>query len=193
MKNSRTNSIKYSLVGILLAGVIFITGCTNEQGKEATATDSEAAPTVSIHEAAFFGNVDAIKGHIAAKTDLNVKDEYGSAPLSIAATFGKTDVALALISGGADITVTSADGSTPLHTAAFFCRKEIVEALLNAGADTSARNHFGSTALESVSAPFENVKMIYDQIGKDLGPFGLKLDYEQIQKTRPVLVEMLSK
>ena len=54
-------------------------------------------PKVSIQEAAFFGNKDAIKQHVAAKSDLNEKDDYGSTPLHIAATFGKTDAAILLI------------------------------------------------------------------------------------------------
>ena len=92
---------------------------------------------------------------------------------------------------GADINLQNNDGSTPLHTAAFLCRVEIVEALLENGADKNIRNNFGSTALESVSAPFENVKAIYDQFSKDLGPLGFKLDYEQIKQDRPRIAEML--
>lgn len=184
----RQNLIKATAI----AGLFFLPSCTGEQGTDTKAPTNNEAPSVAIHEAAFMGNLKVIEGHIAAKTDLNARDEFGSSPLSIAATFGKTEVAKALIKGGADLNVRSADGSTPLHTAAFFCRTEIVEALLAAGADKGLRNNYGSTALESVSAPFDDAKMIYDQISKDLGPLGLKLDYMQLRNARPVIVEMLS-
>ena len=160
---------------------------------ESKGQDSEKteAPKVNIHEAAFFGNVNAIKEHIAAKSDLNVKDAYGSSPLSIAALFGKPDVAKLLINGGADLNVRSADGSTPLHTAAFFGRTEIVKMLLEKGADTSLKNNYGNTALESVSTDFEDVKGVYDQMSRDLGPMGLKLDYDQLKTARPQIAQLI--
>ena len=86
---------------------------------------------------------------------------------------------------------TSGDGSTPLHTSSLFCRTEIVKALLEKGADVTIRNVYNTTALESVSAPFNDMKPVYDQLSKDLGPLGLKLDYSQIESTRPVIVEMI--
>lgn len=45
----------------------------------------------------------------------------------------------------------------------------------------------------SVSVPFEVVKGVYDYFGTTLSPLGLKLDYEQIKKTRPKIAEMLRK
>ena len=120
-----------------------------------------------------------------------MKDEYGSTPLNIAATFGKTDIALALIKGGADLNTTNSEGSTPLHVAAFFCRTEIVKALLEKGADKSLTNNYGSTAFMSVSGPFTEVEPFYLQMSKNLGQFGLKLDFDHLEKTRPVIAEML--
>ena len=63
--------------------------------------------------------------------------------------------------------------------------------LLENGADKSLTNKAGSTAYESVAAPFEDVKYIYDIFSKDLGPLGLKLDYKMIEKTRPELANLL--
>jgi ankyrin repeat protein len=42
------------------------------------------APDISIHDAAKDGNIEAIKQHIAAGTDVNAKDDYGRTPLYIA-------------------------------------------------------------------------------------------------------------
>jgi hypothetical protein len=100
-------------------------------------------------------------------------------------------VARALIEAEADMTITNNEGANPLHLAAFFCRTEIVEALLKNGADKNLRNNSGSTALEIVERPFEEVKGIYDTIGKALAPLGLELDYDRIKMTRPKIAEML--
>ena len=185
---SLTSSVKTAFIACLF----FITACTGEQGKGTAESGKIRAPSVTIHEAVFMGNLKAIEKHIAAGTNLNEQDEYGSSPLAIAATFGKTEAALALIKGGADVNMRGSDGSTPLHTSAFFCHTAIVEALLAADADVSIRNNYGTTALESVSTSFEEVKAIYDQISKELGPLGLKLDYKQLRRTRPVIAELLS-
>ena len=108
-----------------------------------------------------------------------------------ACVFGQTETAIALIKAGADVNQTNNDGSTALHTAAFFCREEIVKALLKAGADRATKNNAGSTAAESVIVPFEAVKPIYDYFSKVYEPLGLKLDYQKIQETRPVIADML--
>jgi CubicO group peptidase (beta-lactamase class C family) len=148
-------------------------------------------PSVSIHMAALQGNIEAIRQHIDAGSDLNERDAWGSTPLIIAAAFGKTEVARALIEARADLNITNNDGATALHTAAFLCRTEIVEVLLDNGANKYLRDNFGNTAAEAVADPFDDVKDIYDSFKQALGPLGLELDYEQIRMTRPQVAEML--
>ncbi|MDC0064902.1 ankyrin repeat domain-containing protein [Verrucomicrobia bacterium] len=41
------------------------------------------APDISIHEAAGTGNIEALKQHLAAGTDVNEKDNYKSTPLHL--------------------------------------------------------------------------------------------------------------
>ncbi len=145
-----------------------------------------------LHQAAMQGDVDAARELIAAGADLNARESMGgSSPLITAATFGHTGVAKALIAAGADVDQLNNEGSTALMTAAFFCRTEIVEALLAAGADKSIRNAGGATALDIVSAPFAAMRGFYDMVGAALGPYGLELDYERIERTRPRIAEML--
>ena len=88
------------------------------------------APDISLFEAALEGDLDAVKQHIAAGTDLNLKDpnpnNNAATALEMAAAFGKTDVAIALIEGGADLDARNKDGATPLHAASFLCYPEIV-------------------------------------------------------------------
>ena len=187
MKIQHLKIAKVVWLGFVLIGVL---ACGNSTGQNQT-QEEEKAPKQPITEAAFFGNLEAMKEHIAHGTDLNKKDAYGSTPLTIAITFGKTDVAKALIDAGADIHLTSQDGSTPLHTAAFLCRTDVVKHLLAKGANINVKNNFGSTALESVEPPFKDVKTIYDELSRNLGPFGLKLDYSYIEATRPVVAELI--
>jgi CubicO group peptidase (beta-lactamase class C family) len=164
-------------------------------GKQVNSSEEKGQPSkppgVSLHLAALQGNIEAVRQHIEAGSDLNEKDAYGSSPLIIAVTFGKTEVARALIEAGADMKINNNDGSTPLHIAAFFCHTEIVKALLDEGANKYLRNITGSTALDIVAAPFDDDKGIYDQLGAGLGPMGLELDYERIKMTRPQIAEML--
>lgn len=180
---------------MIFAISITLGACNHKQAEsEKQLTESKtkiSPPRVDIHTATFMGDLNTIKQHIDAGSNLNAKDQDGSTPLTIAAIFGKTEVAKALIEAGADINAKSGDGSTPLYTASFFCRTEIVKALLDKGADKTIKNNYGSTALESVSVPYKDVKVLYEQVAKQLGPLGLKLDFERIEKTRPEIVELL--
>lgn len=191
MKTQKINHIKNWSSLILLLALFALTSCNNGGAESTEENATPKAPQMDLMGAAFMGDAKAVKEHIVAKTDLNQKDAYGSSALTIAATFGKTEIAELLIKGGADLNVTSADGSTPLHTASFFGRTEIVKQLLDKKADITVRNSFNVTALESLAMPFDQVKPIYDQIGKDLGPLGLKLDYDKIKAARPVIAEMI--
>lgn len=190
-------SIK-QLTMALLTVALFAYACTGNSAPDAnTHVDNQEevkpkAPAMDINTAVFMSNIKAVEQHVAAGSDLNKKDQYGSTPLHIAATFNRTDIAIALIKGGAELNNVNAEGSTPLHVSSFFCYTEIVEALLKAGADKEVVNNYGATALQSVAGPFADMKPIYDGIGKSLGPLGLKLDYDHLEKTRPIIAEMLN-
>ncbi|MFK7921245.1 MAG: ankyrin repeat domain-containing protein [Bacteroidia bacterium] len=178
------------MLGIIT--ILSFAACGPSDSPETNQTSSTPkSPKRSIQEAAFLGDLSLMQAHIAAGSDLNQKDDFGSTPLIIATTFGKTAIAKQLIDAGADLNATGGDGGTALHGAAFYCRTEIVQDLILKGADLNIRNQFGATALESVEAPFESVKMVYDQISKDLGPLGFKLDYDYLKETRPKVAEMI--
>lgn len=196
MKTIQIKLITKAAYLMIFAITLMLTSCGeqgNAQGKKEETSDVQKIkkPSMTIHAAAFMGNVKAMEQHVKAGSDLNAKDEYGSSALTIAATFNKIKIAEILINAGADLNVTSQDGSTPLHTAAFFCRTEIVDMLLKKGADKTLKNNYGSTPYESVAGDFNSVKGIYEQINKDLGPLGLKLDFEYLEKNRPVVAKML--
>ncbi|UCF19278.1 MAG: SDR family NAD(P)-dependent oxidoreductase [Gemmatimonadota bacterium] len=152
----------------------------------------EGQRDLRFHEAIVRGDLEAVRELIEAGVDLNGREPSGgSSPLISAATFGQTEAAKVLIGAGADLDQQNNEGSTALITAAFFAHADIVEALLAAGADKSIRNNNGSTALDAVTPPFEAVRNIYDFVGAALAPYGLELDYERIEATRPRIAELL--
>jgi hypothetical protein len=81
------------------------------------------APDISIHDAADSGNIEAVKQHLAAGTDVNAKDAWrsgyidGWTPLHAAAGNGHKEVAELLIANGADVNAKAWDGKTPLDWA----------------------------------------------------------------------------
>lgn len=191
---------KYRHLRLFLSNVLSIMalalliGCGSEDAPGSTAEESRKPepPAVDMHTAVISNNVDAIKQHIAAGSDLNVADPFGgSSPLMSAAVFDKPEIARLLIEAGADINLTNRDGSTALHSAAFFCRPDIVDMLLAEKADTTVRNNFGSTAYDTVAGPFNEVRPFYDALGQQLAPMGLKLDYDYLQETRPQIAAVL--
>ena len=199
MKTHKLNPMKTIVATMMAAAILIFTGCGNGKekatGEVSQPSETETVvkpPATDIHTATFLGDLDAIQQHIQAGTDLDEREPaVGSSPLITAAVFGKTEVARALIEAGADVNLQNQEGSTALHSAAFLCRTEIVEMLLANGADKNLRNIYGSTALQSVEGPFSEVKGIYDEFSKQLGPLGLKLDYQQLEETRPVIAAML--
>jgi len=198
MKTLKMMTFNLTPTTIAVCLILILSACAENKKdtyKETNPPVSQAkplAPEIDIHTATITGDLKTIQQHINAGSDLNIKEPAGgSTPLITAVVFGKPDVAKALIEGGADLNLRNNDGSTALYCAAFFGRTELVEILLEKGADKDIRNNFGSTALEAVSAPFNDVKGIYDQISKDLGPLGFKLNYEQLKETRPVIADML--
>jgi len=176
----------------LLVIIFIVAACTGKEASKGENGSSVKAPDVDIHTAVISDNMEAVNQHIAAGSDLNVRDPFGgSSPLISAAVFGKTEMAKVLIDAGVDLNFQNSDGSTALHTAAFFCRPEIVKLLLEKNVDQTIKNKYEATAYDNVAAPFAQMKDAYDMMGNVLGPMGLKLDYAYIEKTRPEIAEML--
>ena len=95
-------------------------------------------PDISIHDAAHKGNIEAVKQHLAAGTDVNANDT-GLTPLHYAAGEGHKELVELLIVKGADVSAKNKFGETPLHWAAGEGHKELVELLIANGADVNAR------------------------------------------------------
>ena len=99
------------------------------------------APDISIHDAALDGNIEAVKQHLAAGTDVNAKNISGWTPLHYAET---KEIVELLIAKGADVNAKNDGRRTPLdmvfiktknlHTKRG--RSEIAELLRKHGAKT---------------------------------------------------------
>lgn len=198
MKTLKMNSIKM-LLSFLFIVLFLINACAQPgTGKNIKPdTDNKVeytveTPKIDLQTAVITGNLEIVRQHIEAGTDINMKDPMGgSTPLITAATFGKTAIAKALIDANADPDIQNNEGSTALHAAAFFCRVEIVQMLIDAGADKTIKNKHWATPRESVLAAFSEMKPIYETIQKQLEPFGLKLDLKVVEMSRPVIAMML--
>ena len=114
------------------------------------------APDISIHDAATKGNIEAIKKHIAAGTDVNAM-AYGSTPLHYS---NNREVAELLISSGAKIDL-SADrkGRKILHLWAKYPygKKDMIELLIEKGADLNAKDNEGYTPLDMALLASKNI------------------------------------
>jgi hypothetical protein len=75
----------------------------------------ESPPDISIHEAAHKGNIEVVKQHLAAGTDVDVKYDNGPTPLHYAASNGHKEIIELLIAEGADVNAKTDVGQTPLE------------------------------------------------------------------------------
>ena len=104
------------------------------------------APDISIHQAAKDGNIEAVKQHLDAGTDVNTKDGLGRTPLY---RVTNKEIIELLIANGADVNAKANDGWTPLHWAANWGHKETIELLIAGGADVNAMDESdGTTPLD---------------------------------------------
>ncbi|HZL08563.1 MAG TPA: ankyrin repeat domain-containing protein [Prolixibacteraceae bacterium] len=192
--NSFKMAVNFSFIILLLLSACAQPGSSNNTKSENNSKAKVVVdkPEIDIQAAILSGNLEVVKQHIEAGTDINMKEQMsGSTPLITAATFGQTAIVKALIDANADLDLKNNEGSTALHSAAFFCRIDIVQMLLDAGADKNIKNNYEATPRESVLVPFSEMKPVYEMIRKQLEPLGLKLDLKELEMTRPIIAMML--
>ena len=96
------------------------------------------APVISIHDAAAAGNIEAVKKHLAAGSDVNAKErQNGGTPLHYAALLNNKKITELLISEGADVNAKDDKGKTPLDAAIIRKGPEIADLIRKNGGKTS--------------------------------------------------------
>ena len=104
--------MKSSLVSIVAA--VLLVGCR------------PPVPDLSIYDAIEDGNIEVVKQHLAAGTDVNSKDKDGWTLLHEAASEGHKQIVKLLVTKGADVNANDDDGETPLDVAAKPERAELL-------------------------------------------------------------------
>ena len=143
--------MKHLLISI---AALVLVGCgESQQPTPVTEANPEPptakAPNISIVDAAMRGNIEAVKQHIAAGTDVNTKEVDGFTPLYFAAQNGQKEITELLIEKGADVNVKNYNkgGVTPLRGAVANSHMEIAELLIAKGANVNAKEDQGLTLL----------------------------------------------
>jgi ankyrin repeat protein len=93
---------------------VLLVGCGESQPTE---PPTAKAPDINIHKAAQVGNIEAVKQHLAAGTDVNAMDKYGRTTLHAAAVGGSKEVVELLIAKGADVNAKYEECATSLDWA----------------------------------------------------------------------------
>ena len=117
------------------------------RGQSIDSIKSRMKLDISIHDAAYAGNIEAVKLHLWIGANLNAKDKNGQTPL-LAALWRKEIVEL-LIAKGADVNAKNEHGQTPLHSAAYTGDKKIVELLIAERADFDVKDKDGWAPLNN--------------------------------------------
>ena len=103
----------------------------------------------SLHRAAEEGDIEAVKKHLAAGANKNVRaGKWRDTPLHRAAFWGYTEIVELLINNEVDVNAKDKYGCTPLHDAAEYSHLEIAEMLINRAPDMNAVDNNGDTPLD---------------------------------------------
>ena len=167
--------MKSQLIAIVAA--VLVVGCATTQSPEPPTTkvqvrgsDREGELDVPILAAAYNGNIEAVKQHLAAGTDVNVKGGFADGtPLHYAAANGHKEIAELLIEKGADMNAKDEDGGTPLDVAIQFKELEIADLIRVIGGISGAADSIHvAAAAENIEAVKQHLATGSDVNAKDV-------------------------
>ena len=143
-------------------------------------------PKISIHEAAYKNDINAVKLYIKSGVDLNEigkgkpwEDSRSFAPGTpfYYAVIGRNkEIIELLLSNGVDVNLKNRNGSSPLQIPVKLNEPEIVQLLIDGGANVNVTDYRGSTPLDS--AIVNNYTEIADVLRKHGGKTGEELKAE---------------
>ncbi|GMH44719.1 hypothetical protein BSKO_12671 [Bryopsis sp. KO-2023] len=117
-----------------------------------------------IHEASYYGNVDALRGLLDQGADIEEKSRSGAAALYLAAQEGHLNAVKFLLDEGADIETRLnsrfSPAVTPLIIASENAHLAVVKELIARGADIGATNNRGLTVLQISALAKENAAVL---------------------------------
>lgn len=141
---------------LMLAAAVSFAGVLEAQTLHAPAAIKNAAESAPTNiqqqirnyffDAARTGDLPMLKEIIAAKFDLNTRDEKGFTALILAAYHGKDEAVKLLMTAGADPCAADNHGNTALMGAIFKGELGIARELLHAKCNPNQRNAAGQTA-----------------------------------------------
>jgi len=134
MPSSARFGLRAALSALAVAGVLAL-------------SPAPARADCPLVEAAGKGDADAVQAAIAARADVDCKDERGVTPLWEAADRGRPEVIRLLAAAGADLNAPDARGATPLLATVQADRPDAFTTLVALGADLNATDRKGWTAL----------------------------------------------
>jgi len=174
-------------ITISTIAAVLMVGCGDNEPQRAAESQP---PNIDVWTAAAQGNLEAIKQHVSAGTDLDAKEPAGGGtPLIVAALFGQTEAARLLIEKGADVNIQNNDGATALHVAAFFGHPETVKLLLEKDAEVNAKNIRAETPLDTVAGEWSpELEGIYRYVA---GLWQIQVDLGRIKAARPQIAALL--
>lgn len=117
-----------------------------EYGAKINDTDKKGN-TALIRISKYAGRDKLIKELLAANAKVNIKNNDGYAPLSLASKHGHKENVAIFLKNDANSNTKGTDGNTPLLLATEGCHTEIVDLLLKSDANIDAKNHNGDSAL----------------------------------------------
>jgi ankyrin repeat protein len=137
------------------------------------------APDTSIHEAAEAGNIEAVKQHLAAGTDVNARDEDGWTPLDWSGVHEPEITKLLLIYGGKKADWFNAGNS--IHAAAQAGHIEAVKKHLADGVDVNSEPEGGGWNALYCAAAYGHKEIVELLIAK-----GANINQKDEQGLRPL-------
>jgi hypothetical protein len=154
------------IAAVLALILTFAIGCTTPTYIPSPTAETRASGLIN---AAAAGDLVRVKSLIAARADVNAKNNNGETALMWASDKGHAEVVNALLTARADVNAKANNGETALMWASYKGHAEVVNALLAARADLNAKNDDGKTALMLASdmGHAEVVKLLRQAGGKE--------------------------